>query len=54
MRLLMRIADQLKVFRHDHIPQHHEPVTPAHPLQNLQEQITVKLVSEKGEAPVTD
>jgi hypothetical protein len=36
------------VFRHDDIPQHHEPITPANPIENLQEQITVTLVPGKA------
>jgi hypothetical protein len=43
----------MNVFRHDDISQHHEPITPANPIENLQEQITVCLVLEKGSAPVT-
>jgi hypothetical protein len=43
----------MNVLRHDDIPQHHKPITPANPVQNLQEQITVSLVPEKWPAPVT-
>jgi len=43
----------MNVFRHDDIPQHHEPVTPANPNENLQEQSTVSRVPEKRAASVT-
>jgi hypothetical protein len=43
----------MNVLRHDDIPQHHEPITPANPIENLQEQITVSLVSEKRLASAT-
>jgi hypothetical protein len=43
----------MNVFRHDDIPQHHEPVTPANPIENLQEQSTVSRVPEKRAASVT-
>jgi hypothetical protein len=43
----------MNMFRHDDIPEHLEPVTPANPIQDLQEQITVSLVSEKRAALVT-
>jgi len=43
----------MNVFGHDDIPQHHEPITPANPIQNLQEQITVSLVPEERSALVT-
>jgi hypothetical protein len=42
----------MNVFRHDDIPQYHEPVMSAHPIENFQEQIRVSVVSEKGAAPV--
>jgi hypothetical protein len=43
----------MNVFRHNDTPQHHETITPANPVQNLQEQITVSLVPEERPPPVT-
>jgi hypothetical protein len=43
----------MDVFGHDDLPQHHEPITPTNPVENLQEQITVSWVCEKRKAAVT-
>jgi hypothetical protein len=43
----------MNMFRHDDIPQHHEPISPPNPFKNRQEQITVGLVCEKWKAAVT-
>jgi hypothetical protein len=43
----------MNVFWHHDVPQYHEPIAPANAFQNLQKQITVSLVPEKGSAAVT-
>lgn len=43
----------MNVFGHDDISHDDQPITPANPLQNLQKQITVGLIPQKRQAPVT-
>jgi hypothetical protein len=49
-----RLADQpVDMFRHDHVADHHEPVTPPDFLQNAQEHIAPRPASQKRAAVIT-
>jgi hypothetical protein len=43
----------MNVFRHGDLPRYREPITPANPSQDLQEQIIVSIVPQKRAPSVT-
>jgi hypothetical protein len=43
----------MNVFGHDDMSEHHQPITSANALQNLEKEVAVRLVPEKWPALVT-